>query len=110
MKFLKVIGISCGLLWCAGPYADLIEIQQAIEAYDINIDVHENGTGSMVVRRCASCDPVLIGIGNKTSVSVDGDPVKSRRRINGTWSGGIVIYDTKTRTAVRLSLMHPPAD
>ena len=110
MKFLKVIGFSCGLLWYTVPHAELIEIQKAIEAYDITIDMHADGNGSMAIRSCASCEPVLIGIDSRTSVRIDGRPVKSGRGIDGQWSGGIVVYDTKTRTAVRLSLLHPPAD
>jgi hypothetical protein len=110
MKFLKVIGFSSVLLWCTGLHADLIEIQQAIEAYDITINMHGDEYGSMAVRKCASCDPVLIGIDGRTSVSIDGKPVRSGRRIDGAWSGGIVIYDSKSRTAVKLSLTHPPAD
>ena len=110
MKFLKLVCFSSMLLWCAGSHAELIEIQQAIEAYDITINMYGDGNGSMAVRSCANCNPVLIGIDKKTSVRIDGKPVRPGTDINGQWSGGIVIYDTKTRTAARLSLMHPPAD
>lgn len=110
MKILKLIGFSSMLLWCTGAHADLIEIQQAIEAHDITITMYGGGNGSMAVRSCANCDPVLIGIDRKTSVRIDGKPVRSGTDINGQWSGGIVIYDTKSRTAAKLSLMHPPGD
>jgi RNA polymerase subunit RPABC4/transcription elongation factor Spt4 len=109
MKFLKAIGLMTGLLWCMGLQADLVAVQEAIEAYDISIDMHGTGKGYMLVRACDSCKPVRIGIDSNTAVRIDGNPVKTSRHIEGKWSGGVVIYDTKSRVAVRLSLIHPSA-
>lgn len=104
MKFLRILALATGLLWCMSLHAELVTIQEAIEAHDIKIKMHDAGKGYVLARSCATCRYKRLDIDRKTSVTVDGKPVKAGKRLDKQWSGGIVIYDVKTNQVVRLKL------
>jgi len=104
MKYLKFIVLATGLLWCMGLRAELVAIQEAIEAHDIKVTMHGSGDGYVLARNCATCPYTRLDIDHQTSVTVDGKPAMAGKRIEKHWSGGVVIYDTKTNHVVRLHL------
>jgi hypothetical protein len=104
MKSLKIFGLATALLWCMGLHAELIAVQEAIEAHDIKVMVYNSGDGYVLARSCASCPFTRLDIDRNTAVTVDGKPVKVSKRIEKHWSGGIVIYDIKTNHVARLKL------
>jgi hypothetical protein len=104
MKFLKFFGLATGLLWCVVLRADLVALQEAIEAHDIKVMVYSSGDGYVLARSCATCPFTRLDIDSKTAVTVDGIPVEISKSIEKHWSGGIVIYDIKTNNVVRLKL------
>ena len=104
MKFLKILGLVTGLLWCAGPRAELVAVQEAIEAHDIKVIVNSSGDGYVLARGCATCPFTRLDIDSKTAVTVGGKPASISKRIEKHWSGGIVIYDIKTNHVARLKL------
>ena len=104
MKFLKIISLATGLLWCISLHAELIAVQEAIEAHDIKVMLHSSGDGYVLARSCAACSFTRLDIDSNTAVTVDGNLVKISKRIEKHWSGGIVIYDIKTNHVVRLKL------
>jgi hypothetical protein len=104
MKFLKFIGLATGLLWCIGVHAEIVIIQGAIEAHDIKVVINSSTDGYVLARNCETCPFTRLGIDSKTTVTVDGKPVKINKRIEKHWSGGIVIYDIETNRVARLKL------
>jgi len=104
MKFLKFISLATGLLWCLGLHAELVAIQEAIEAHDVKVVVYGSGDGYVLARSCADCPFTRLEIDRNTAVTVEGEPVKVSKRIEKHWSGGLVIYDIKTKHVVRLKL------
>ncbi|MGB5539042.1 MAG: hypothetical protein WBO37_03035 [Gammaproteobacteria bacterium] len=104
MKSLKIFGLATALLWCTGLHAELIAVQEAIEAHDIKVMVYSSGDGYVLARSCAACPFTRLDIDHNTAVTVDGKPVKVSKRIEKHWSGGIVIYDIKTNHVARLKL------
>jgi len=104
MKFLKFVALTAGLLWHMGAHAELVAIQEAIEAYEINVVMNGTGDGYALARSCAECPSVRLDIDQQTAVTVDGKPVMAGKNIEKDWSGGVVIYDIKTNHVVRLHL------
>jgi len=104
MKFLKFFGLATGLLWCVGLHAELVAIQEAIEAHDIKVMLYSSGEGYVLARSCETCPFTRMEIDRDTVVTVDGKPVRISKRIEKHWSGGIVIYDIKSNHVVRLKL------
>lgn len=104
MKFLRIFCLATGLLWCMGLHAELVAIQEAIEAHDIEVVVYGGGEGYVQARSCATCPYTRLDIDRNTAVTVDGKAVKVSKRIEKHWSGGTVIYDIKTKHVVRLQL------
>ncbi len=104
MKFLKFFVLATGLLWHMGLHAELVAIQEAIEAYDTDVVMNGSGDGYVQARSCADCPYIRMDIDQNTVVTVDGTPVQAGKNIEKHWSGGIVIYDIKTNHVVRLHL------
>jgi hypothetical protein len=104
MKFMKILSLAIGLLCCSAPQAELIAIEEAIEAHDIKVTIYGTGNGYVLARSCANCPFTRLDLDTKTIVTVNGEPVGVTRRIEKHWSGGIVIYDIRTRRVVSLRL------
>jgi hypothetical protein len=92
------------MLCFPGANAELINIQDAIEATEISVTVHGPGNGYVLARSCTDCSFTRLKITPKTSVEVNGEPVRADKRIQRSWAGGVVIFDTKTKQVVRLRL------
>lgn len=104
MKFLKIFGLAFGLLCCGGLHAEIVAVEEAIEAHDIKVTVYGAGSGYVLARSCANCPFTRLDIDQKTAVTVNGKPVGITKRIEKHWSGGLVIYDIKTNHVVSLRL------
>jgi hypothetical protein len=104
MRFVRLFIITLGVLCCPGVNAELINIQDAIEATEINVTVHGPGDGYVLARSCTDCPFTRLEITPETAVWVNGEPVRANKRIQRSWAGGVVIFDTKTKQIVRLRL------
>lgn len=104
MKLLNLLGLATGLLACSGLRAELVAIQEAIEASGIEVIMPTDGAGYVLARTCAACPPTRLDIDAGTSVTVDGKAADAGSYIQRHWPGGVVIYDTGTRRIVRLKL------
>jgi hypothetical protein len=104
MKFLNMLGLAAGLLACTALRAELVTIQEAIEAYDIEVILTGKGEGYALARTCAGCQPTRLDIDARTTVTIDGRAADANEHIEKHWSGGVVIYDIRTRRIVRLKL------
>ncbi|MGD2112586.1 MAG: hypothetical protein PVI50_04305 [Gammaproteobacteria bacterium] len=104
MQYLKITGLVLGLSWYSGLHAELVAVQEAIEAHDVTVMLHGSGDGYVLARRCAACPFRRLEIDHRTVVTVDGEPAGIDPRIEKQWPGGIVIYDIVTRHVVRLKL------
>ena len=104
MRLVRLFIMSLGVLCITSANAELINIQDAIEASDIDVTIHGPGDGYVLARSCADCPFASLEITPETSVWVNGEPVRADRRIQRNWSGGVVIFDTKTKQVVRLKL------
>lgn len=104
MKFLKIFGLALGLLCCGALYAEIIPVEEAIEANDIKVTINGTGSGYVLARSCANCPYTRLEIDRNTVVTVNRKPVAVTKRIEKHWSGGIVIYDVKTKNVVSLRL------
>lgn len=104
MKFLSTFCLFLGMLWSIVSHAELVAIEEAIEAHDIEVVIYRNGEGYVVAHSCAGCPGTRLDIDSKTTVTVDGKPASVNKRIEKTWPGGLVIYDVKTNHVVTLKL------
>lgn len=104
MKFLNFFALAIGLLWNAAPQAELVAIQEAIEAHDIKVMMSSGGDGYVLARSCPTCAFVRLELDRNSAITVDGKPVRAGKKIEKHWSGGLVIYDIKTKHIVRLKL------
>ena len=104
MRLVRSFIITLGMLCFSSANAELINIQDAIEASDINVSIHGPGEGYVLARSCTKCPFTRLEITPETRVWVNGEPVRADNRIQRSWSGGVVIFDTKTKQVVRLRL------
>jgi hypothetical protein len=104
MRLVRLFTLTLCFSYCPVINAELIKIQDAIEASEIKVTVHGFGNGYVLARSCADCPFTRLEITPETSVRVNGDPVRADERIERNWSGGTVIFDTKTKQIVRLTL------
>jgi hypothetical protein len=104
MRLVRLFIITLGMLCFPGVHAELINIQDAIEATQINVTVRGPGDGYVLARSCANCPFTRLEITPETAVWINGEPVRADERIQRSWPGGVVIFDTKTKQIVRLRL------
>jgi RNA polymerase subunit RPABC4/transcription elongation factor Spt4 len=104
MRLVRLFFMTLGMLCFSSANAELINIQDAIEASDIDVTVHGPGDGYVLARSCTECPFTRLVITPETRVWVNGEPVRADRRIQRNWSGGVVIFDTKSKQVVRLRL------
>jgi RNA polymerase subunit RPABC4/transcription elongation factor Spt4 len=104
MRLARLFIMTLGVLCFTSANAELINIQDAIEATEINVTVQGPGDGYVLARSCTDCPFTRLEITPETSVWVNGEPVRADRRIQRNWSGGVVIFDTKSKQVVRLRL------
>ena len=104
MRILKSFALVAGIVGCMGVQAELINIQEAIEASDIRVSATASGSGHVKARSCSTCKAVKLEITPATIISVDGNLVSAGKDISRHWSGGLVIYDVETKQVVKLAL------
>jgi hypothetical protein len=104
MRFVKLFILTLGLLCWPAVQAELIFIQDAIEASDIKVTIDEPGDGYVLARNCSECPFTRLEITPATTVKVNGEQVRADSKIERSWSGGVVIFDTRTKQVVRLTL------
>ena len=104
MRFTRLFALTAGLFCCLVAKAELINIQDSIEASDIKVTVYGPGDGYVLARSCANCPFTRLEITPGTAVWVNGAPAPADKRIERNWSGGAVIFDAKTKQVVRLRI------
>jgi hypothetical protein len=104
MRILKGIVLLAGLTMTLGVQAELINIQEAIEASSIKVSSMSPGRGHVNARSCSSCKSMRLEITPATIISVNGESVSAGKVISRHWSGGLVIYDVESKQVVRLEL------
>jgi hypothetical protein len=104
MRLATLLTLTLGLLCCPGVNAELINNQDAIEATEINVTIRGPGDGYVLARSCTDCPFTRLEITPDTMTWVNGKPARTNERIQRNWTGGVVIFDTKTKQIVRLRL------
>lgn len=104
MRIAIMLTLSVGVFWSTSLRAELIHIEEAIEAYELRITTYGSGSGHVVARSCQSCKPEKMVITPQTIISVNGTPLPPGRNIKQQKAGGVVIFNTRTRQVVRLIL------
>ena len=102
MKLLRFFILATGLLWSMGPHAEMIAIQEAIEAAEIKLVLRGNGEGYVMARGCPTCKFSRHPIDSNTVFKKNGRPISAEDITETQWIGGVVIYDTRTNHVVRL--------
>jgi hypothetical protein len=104
MRILKGIVLLAGLTMTLGVQAELINIQEAIEASSIRVSSMSAGRGHVDARSCITCKSMRLEITPATIISVNGESVSAGGKISRHWPGGLVIYDVESKQVVRLEL------
>jgi hypothetical protein len=104
MRILKGIVLLAGLTMTLGAQAELINIQEAIEASSIRVSSMSPGRGYINAWSCSTCKPMRLEITSATIISVNGENVSAGGKISRHWPGGLVIYDVESKQVVRLEL------
>ena len=104
MRILKGIVLLAGLTMTLGVQAELINIQEAIEASSIRVSSMSHGRGHVNVRSCNTCKFMRLEITPATIISVNGENVSAGGKISRHWPGGLLIYDVESKQVVRLEL------
>lgn len=104
MKILNRVALFSGLVWCLGVQAEIINIQEAIEASELRISSGVSGSRYVDAKGCRTCKSMRLEITPATIIRVDGKRVSAGKNINRHWPGGIVIYDVETKQVVKLHL------
>jgi hypothetical protein len=104
MHILNRIVLVAGLTMTLGVQAELINIQEAIEASSIRVSSMSPGRGHVDARSCITCKSMRLKITPATIISVNGKSVSAGGRISRHWPGGLVIYDVESKQVVRLEL------
>ena len=104
MKISKTGVLFAGMLLCLGAQAELVSIQEAIEASSLRVSAGKSGKGHVVASACHKCPPVWLELTPATLITVDGKSVMAGKQISRSWPGGVVIYDVKTKQVVKLVL------
>ena len=104
MHILNRIVLLAGLTMTLGVQAELINIQEAIEASSIRISSMSPGRGHVNARSCNTCKFMRLEITPATIISVNGENVSAGGKISRHWPGGLVIYDVESKQVVRLEL------
>ena len=104
MHILNRIVLLAGLTMTLGVQAELINIQEAIEASSIRVSSMSPGRGHVDARSCITCKSMRLEITSATIISVNGENVSAGGKISRHWPGGLVIYDVESKQVVRLEL------
>lgn len=104
MRNSNRIALLAGMIWCLGVQAEIINIQEAIEASDLRVSVETSGRGYVDARSCLTCKSTRLEITPATIISIDGRRVSAGKNISRHWSGGVVIYEVETKQVVKLKL------
>lgn len=89
---------------CLGAQAELVNIEDAIEASDINVSIKSSGKGHVNAKSCHGCKSVRLKVTPETIITVNGKSLPPGTELKQHWAGGVVIYNIKSRKVVRLDL------
>ena len=93
-------------LAASGAQASLRIVEQAIETSTFSVSLPDGGTGSIALKACADCTPLLLRLTPQTQYLVGRSPVSYAEFLSlargGTGRGLGVFYDAKERTITRL--------
>jgi len=104
MNMLKTGALIAGMLLCLGAQAELIYVEEAMETSSLSVSVGKSGKGHVVASACHKCPSMRLKLTPATVITVDGRRVAASKQISRGWSGGVVIYDVKTKQVVKLEL------
>jgi len=104
MKFLRLFSLIALLAGYSDVPAELVLIDDAIEATDIRVSVDDSGEGFVRARACEDCSFVRLEITNDTKITVNGETVENRKNLKHKWDGGVVIYNIKSKQVMKLML------
>lgn len=104
MKMVKTGALLAGILLCLGAQAELVSVEEGIEASSLRVSAGKSGKGYVVASACHKCPPMRLELTPATVISVDGKRVSPGKKISRNWPGGVVIYDVKTKQVMKLKL------
>jgi hypothetical protein len=94
------------MLIAARADATLSIVEQAVETSTLSISLPDRSSGSIAVKSCATCKPLLLQITPSTQFLVGRSPVSYAEFValarGGADRGLDVFYDGKERTITRL--------
>ena len=111
MKLNRMLALAFALAVTSGTLAakpGLKVIEQAIETTTFVVSLPDAGNGSMAVKSCAQCKPVLLRLTPRSTFLIGSTPVQYsefRTLARGSENRSLsIFYDGKTGTITRLSI------
>lgn len=102
-----VVAVLIGAALLGGPaHAGMHSLEDAIEGSTFSLSLPTTEGGSMVVRTCSSCPPVMLRVDAKSRLFIGGQQV-TLAELNGFLSDGntrgvTVLYDKKSLKITRI--------
>ncbi len=83
-------------------YSELINIEDAIEAASVKVQIDQSLNGTISVSPCDKCKHVSLKINADTQAEHNGKHVHLNKIKSLNGKPATVVYDVKTRTAVKV--------
>ena len=87
----------------AGGGLKMIQHEDAIEANSVQFFVDASGSGSVVVRSCANCEPVRLPVTSKTKAYDNGKEVPMASMAGKTRQTAVVFFLIKDKSVSRVT-------
>ena len=111
----RMLALVLGLAVTSGTLEakpELKVIEQAIETTTFVVSLPDGSNGSIAVKSCAQCKPVLLRLTPRSTFQVGGTPVQYKEFLElarGSRDQGLnIFYDGKTGTITRLRMNGVP--
>jgi hypothetical protein len=102
---MSIRNILFGLVMILGATAanaELVALEEAIEAGRLTIFLDDDLNGSVIGRNCPTCPSLQITVNRATRAIEQGRDVPLQRIRERAAKGATVIYDVKTMTATKI--------
>lgn len=107
----RMLALVLGLAVASGTLEakpELKVIEQAIETTTFVVSLPDGSNGSMAVKSCSQCKPVLLRLTSRSTFQVGGTPVKYKEFLElarGSQDHALnIFYDRKSGTITRLRM------